>query len=74
MESKFCFLNPKRPCDLSCRAAFQTDDALDPVGCMVLWLSQTASEAAEAIREALDSRSSAGDGGGEGGGKDPALN
>ena len=51
-----CFFNPERPCDLSCRAAFQTDDPLDPVGCVFVWLGQMAGEASEALRDALDSR------------------
>ncbi|GEM_PF-4449780 len=51
-----CFFDPGRPCDLSCRAAFQTDDPLDPVGCVLVWLGQVVGEAAEALRDSLENR------------------
>ncbi len=51
-----CFFDPERPCDLSCRAAFQTDDPLDPVGCVLVWLGQVVGEAAEALRDTLEAR------------------
>ncbi len=54
--TKMCFFDPDRPCDLSCRAAFDTDDPLDPVGCVLVWLGQMVGEAAEALRDTLDSR------------------
>ena len=54
--TKMCFFNPERPCDLSCRAAFQTDDPLDPVGCVLVWLGQVMGEAAEALRDSLEAK------------------
>ncbi len=72
--NKMCFFRPDRPCELSCRAAFQTDDPLDPVGCVFVWLGQVMGEASEALRDTLDVRLQ--DEGGPPGnhGGDPGLN
>ena len=71
--TKKCFFHPHRPCELSCRAAFQTDDPLDPVGCVFVWLGQMVGEASEALRDSLDARFQDRDPS-SGGGTDPGLN
>ncbi len=36
---KQCFLNKDRPCDLTCRAAFEVDDPVDNVDCHFISLA-----------------------------------
>jgi hypothetical protein len=36
---KTCFLNRERPCDLTCKAAFEVDDPVDNVDCHFVWLA-----------------------------------
>lgn len=36
---KQCFLDAKRPCDLTCKAAFEVDDPVDNVDCYFIWLA-----------------------------------
>ena len=38
-EPKNCFLDAKRPCDLTCKAAFEVDDPQDNVDCYFVWLA-----------------------------------
>ena len=38
-EIKKCFLDQDRPCDLTCKAAFEVDDPLDNVDCYFIWLA-----------------------------------
>jgi hypothetical protein len=38
-QSKRCFLNTERPCDLTCKAAFEVDDPVDNVDCHFVWLA-----------------------------------
>ena len=38
-EKKTCFLNKERPCDLTCKAAFEVDDPVDNVDCHFVWLA-----------------------------------
>ena len=39
MAEKYCFMNRERVCDLTCKAAFPVDDAVDPVDCYFIWLA-----------------------------------
>ena len=36
---KNCFINKDRPCDLTCKAAFEVDDPVDNVDCYFIWLA-----------------------------------
>ena len=36
---KRCFFNQDRPCDLTCKAAFEVDDPVDNVDCYFIWLA-----------------------------------
>ncbi len=38
-EGKRCFLDKDRPCDLTCKAAFEVDDPVDNVDCYFIWLA-----------------------------------
>jgi hypothetical protein len=39
MAQKNCFFNAERPCDLTCKAAFEVDDPVDNVDCYFIWLA-----------------------------------
>lgn len=39
MSSRKCFMNGERPCDLTCKAAFEIDDPIDNVDCYFIWLA-----------------------------------
>lgn len=39
MSEKRCFFNAERPCDLTCKAAFEVDDPVDNVDCHFIWLA-----------------------------------
>jgi hypothetical protein len=41
---KNCFFNAERPCDLTCKAAFEVDDPVDNIDCYFIWLSYHAGE------------------------------
>lgn len=75
---KFCFLNKDRPCDLTCKAAFEVDDPVDNVDCYFIWLSHHFGEGLFSLRNLLESMGGAGlptppggPGGGPGGGPPP---
>jgi hypothetical protein len=53
-EKKYCFLNKQRPCDLTCKAAFEVDDPVDNVDCYFVWLSFHAGEALFELKRVLD--------------------
>jgi len=38
-NDKRCFFNQERPCDLTCKAAFEVDDPIDNVDCHFVWLA-----------------------------------
>ena len=38
-DGKQCFLDKNRPCDLTCKAAFEVDDPVDNVDCYFIWLA-----------------------------------
>lgn len=39
VDSKNCFFDKERPCDLTCKAAFEVDDPVDNVDCYFIWLA-----------------------------------
>lgn len=63
-DKKYCFLNKQRPCDLTCKAAFEVDDPVDNVDCYFVWLSFHAGEALFELKRVLDGARGFGSGGG----------
>lgn len=57
---KFCFLDSARPCDLTCKAAFEVDDPVDNVDCYFIWLSHHFGEGLFALRNVLEAFGGAG--------------
>jgi hypothetical protein len=53
-QKKFCFLNKERPCDLTCKAAFEVDDPVDNVDCYFIWLSHHFGEGLFEVRRLLE--------------------
>lgn len=51
---KACFFNSERPCDLTCKAAFEVDDPVDNIDCSFVWLSFHAGEALFELRQVLE--------------------
>lgn len=56
-KKKFCFLNKDRPCDLTCKAAFEVDDPVDNVDCYFIWLSHHFGEGLFEMRRILETMS-----------------
>lgn len=56
MATKHCFIDKTRPCDLTCKAAFPVDDAVDPVDCYFIWLASHVGEGAFDLRRMLEGR------------------
>ncbi|MBW2374238.1 MAG: hypothetical protein JRF70_17055 [Deltaproteobacteria bacterium] len=54
MADKYCFMNRERVCDLTCKAAFPVDDAVDPVDCYFIWLSANLGEGLFDLRRMLE--------------------
>ena len=74
-KKKNCFLNKERPCDLTCKAAFEVDDPVDNIDCYFIWLSHHFGEGLFEVRRILETMagpnapgpaSSGGPGGGPG--------
>lgn len=59
MAPKYCFLNAQRPCDLTCKAAFEVDDPVDNIDCYLIWLAYHMGEGFFELKRSLE-----GDGGG----------
>ena len=51
---KFCFMNKERPCDLTCKAAFEVDDPVDNVDCYFIWLAYHFGEGLFEVRRTLE--------------------
>lgn len=51
---KNCFFNADRPCDLTCKAAFEVDDPVDNVDCYFIWLSYHGGETLYEVRRILE--------------------
>jgi len=49
-QPKACFMDANRPCDLTCKAAFEVDDPVDNVDCYFIWLSHHFGEALFSLR------------------------
>lgn len=54
MTAKKCFLNKERPCDLTCKAAFEVDDPVDNVDCYFIWLSHHLGEGLFELRRFME--------------------
>ena len=54
MTKKYCFLNKDRPCDLTCKAAFEVDDPVDNVDCYFIWLAYHFGEGLYEVRRTLE--------------------
>jgi len=54
VTKKNCFLNQERPCDLTCKAAFEVDDPVDNVDCYFIWLSHHFGEGLFEVRRILE--------------------
>jgi hypothetical protein len=65
-KKKNCFLNKDRPCDLTCKAAFEVDDPVDNVDCYFIWLSHHFGEGLFEVRRILETMAGAGPSGGGG--------
>ncbi len=55
MVKKACFMNKDRPCDLTCKAAFEVDDPVDNVDCYFIWLAYHFGEGLYDMRQMLES-------------------
>jgi len=53
-NSKFCFFNKERPCDLTCKAAFEVDDPVDNVDCYFIWLAHHFGESLFSLRGMME--------------------
>ncbi len=53
-ETKNCFFDKKRPCDLTCKAAFEVDDPLDNVDCYFIWLAHHLGESLFDLKRVFD--------------------
>lgn len=69
-NDKKCFFNAERPCDLTCKAAFEVDDPVDNVDCYFIWLAHHFGEGLFELRRVLDGMTGGGfpSPGGAGGG------
>jgi hypothetical protein len=67
-DDKRCFLNHERPCDLTCKAAFEVDDPVDNVDCYFIWLAHHLGEGLFEVRRLLENMGGPGGLGGLAGG------
>lgn len=67
VATKNCFIDKTRPCDLTCKAAFPVDDAVDPVDCFFIWLAGHLGDGVVDVRQILEQRGFPFPGGGPGG-------
>jgi len=51
---KNCFMDSDRPCDLTCKAAFEVDDPIDNIDCYFIWLSSHLGEAFFEVKRSLE--------------------
>ncbi|MEW6073011.1 MAG: hypothetical protein AB1726_10535 [Planctomycetota bacterium] len=52
--ARMCFLDGKRPCDLTCKSAFEVDDPVDNIDCYFIWLAHHFGEALFETRRILE--------------------
>lgn len=53
-EKKHCFMSDDRPCDLTCKAAFEVDDPVDNVDCYFIWLMYHVGESVFELKRVLE--------------------
>jgi len=53
-QKKACFFNAERPCDLTCKAAFEVDDPVDNVDCHFIWLAYHMGETVFELKRVLE--------------------
>ena len=53
-EIKRCFIDKTRPCDLTCKAAFEVDDPVDNVDCYFIWLAHHTGESLFDVKRVLE--------------------
>ncbi|MBI1381359.1 MAG: hypothetical protein GC161_09745 [Planctomycetaceae bacterium] len=51
---KHCFMDHQRPCDLTCKAAFEVDDPVDNIDCYFIWLSYHFGETLYELKRVLE--------------------
>lgn len=71
MVDKKCFLNAERPCDLTCKAAFEVDDPLDNVDCYFIWLAHNFGEGVFELKRLMEGMGPMGPSGPMGAGPKP---
>lgn len=54
MVQKNCFMNAQRPCDLTCKAAFEVDDPVDNIDCYFIWLAYHMGEGFFEMKRSLE--------------------
>ena len=54
MSKKNCFFNAERPCDLTCKAAFEVDDPVDNVDCYFIWFLHHFGEGVFELRRLME--------------------
>ncbi len=54
-NQKYCFMNKERPCDLTCKAAFEVDDPVDNIDCYFIWLAYHFGEGLYDMRRMFES-------------------
>jgi hypothetical protein len=67
VADKYCFMNKTRPCDLTCKAAFEVDDPVDNIDCYFIWLAYHFGEGFYEIKRSLEGIGGASGLGGEAG-------
>lgn len=60
MADKYCFMNAERPCDLTCKAAFEVDDPVDNIDCSFVWLAFHFGEGVLEMRRTFEGGAEAG--------------
>jgi len=51
---RFCFIDKERPCDLTCKAAFEVDDPVDNVDCYFIWLAHHFGEGLFDLKQVME--------------------
>jgi hypothetical protein len=54
MAQKNCFMNAQRPCDLTCKAAFEVDDPVDNIDCYFIWVAYHMGEGFFEMKRSLE--------------------
>lgn len=66
---KKCFFNAERPCDLTCKAAFEVDDPVDNVDCHFVWVAYQLGEGLLELKRLMETFGGLGPLGGPPGGE-----